>query len=79
MLFLCLTLTGSMGEAAISGVGDILYIHEHGRFAIPAAEPALWFPIAGLILVQGILIFALIRLREKSTEDGSLKQIDDPH
>jgi hypothetical protein len=53
-----------MGEGAISG-SDVGYLDKHGEFALPGAEPVLWLPIGGLILFQAVLIFTLIRLRER--------------
>lgn len=54
---------GALGEAAISGVGDVGSL-ENGRWSLPRAQPELWFPIVGFLLFQGFLIFALLRLRE---------------
>ena len=52
-----------MGEAAISGYGDVGYLNADGTFSMPGPDPELWPWIAGLILLQGIMIMALIRLR----------------
>jgi hypothetical protein len=53
-----------MGEAAISGCCDVAYLGKHGGWRLPDPEPKLWLPIVGLTLFEGVLIFALIRLRK---------------
>ena len=74
----CLILDGALGEAAISGVGDVGYFDESGYFKFPGPEPRLWLPIAGFIVLQGILIFGLIRLRETKDAGLSILQADGP-
>jgi hypothetical protein len=66
ILALSLILDGAMGEAAISGYGDVGYLTSDGRFSHPGPDPSLWPWIAGLILVQAGLILAIIRLQTPS-------------
>ena len=61
-------LGGALGEAAISGHGDLAFSDAEGNWVFPSAKPELWFPIMGFILFQGVLVFALIRTREQKCE-----------
>jgi hypothetical protein len=63
VLVICFLLDAELGEAAISGVGDVGFI-ENGMWVMPAADPSPWLPILGFIILQSILFFAVIRLRE---------------
>jgi hypothetical protein len=62
----CVILDGAMGEAAISGYGDVGHWNTTGTWSFPGPNPELWPWIAGLVLLQGSLIVALFRLREPS-------------
>jgi hypothetical protein len=55
---------GLLGEAAISGVGDVGYMTANGTWSWPGPEPELWPWIIGFILLQAALILALLRLRD---------------
>lgn len=59
----CLLLDVALAEGAISGCCDVGYFDANGRLVFPGPEPALWLPIAGFVILQGILVFVLIRLR----------------
>jgi len=65
VLTCCVLLDGALGEGAISGCCDVGYIDANGHFALPGPEPGLWPWIIGFILLQGALITALLRLRDK--------------
>ena len=58
----CLMVAAGLGEAAISGCCDVGY-WKNGRVVFPGPEPELWLPICLFVIVQGVLVFALIRLR----------------
>jgi hypothetical protein len=49
-------------------------VDENGRWLLPGPEPRLWFPIAGFLLFQGVLILALIRMREPEQSQPSVFQ-----
>jgi hypothetical protein len=53
-----------MGEAAISGYGDVGRLNTDGTWSFPGPDPTLWPWISGFILVQSALILAIIRLRD---------------
>ena len=53
-----------MGEAAISGDGDVGYAKPDGTWSFPSPDPTLWPWIFGFIVIQALLILAIIRLRE---------------
>ena len=53
-----------MGEAAISGYGDVGYANADGTWSLPGPDTALWPWIFGFILIQSALILAIIRLRD---------------
>ena len=57
-------LDGALGEGAISGCCDVGYIDANGHFALPGPDPGFWPWIVGLVCLQGMLILALIRIRE---------------
>jgi hypothetical protein len=63
VLFVCALIDAGLGEGAISGMGNVAY-RSNGLWVLPQPDPSLWLPIACFVLFQGILIFALIRLRE---------------
>lgn len=62
-LVCCLMVDGALGEGAISGCCDVAIRRTNGEYLLPGPEPKLWIPIAGMQLIQGILIAVLIRLR----------------
>ena len=64
ILACCFIVDGTLGEAAISGSGDVGQLDANGTFSFPGPEPELWRWIAGFVFFQGILVLALIRLRE---------------
>jgi hypothetical protein len=66
ILACCAAIDGMLGEAAILGGGDVGFVDADGKFALPLANPKLWLPIIGFVVIQGFLIFALIRLRHTS-------------
>lgn len=68
----CAVLDGVLGEAAISGYGCLIYWDAAGNLILPQPRPELWVPILGLILVQGLLVVALIRLRERGGNQPAL-------
>ena len=71
VLGLCFLLDGALGEYAITGGSrDVVYPDDQGQFPPPAAVP--WIPIAIFVLVQGILVFAQIRLRKPKDSPASL-------
>jgi len=55
---------GWLGEDAISPGGCWVGFDRFGRFIETRSAVGVWLPIFGLVLLQGILVFALIRLRE---------------
>jgi H+/Cl- antiporter ClcA len=59
----CAVADGVLGEAAISGAGDVFRVDEHGHWVFPAGQPELWAPIVLLVALQGVLVFALLRTR----------------
>ena len=65
ILFLCVMFDGLLGESAISGYGDVGYQRADGTWSFPGPDPTLWPWIFGFILIQGVLILAIIRLRDK--------------
>jgi len=69
-LICCAILDVALGEAAISGTGDVAY-WDQGNLVFPHAQPELWLPIFGFVVVQGVLVFALIRLREPGRSPAS--------
>lgn len=62
-----------LGENAISG-GDLMEINKDGYHKSP--ERDLWLPIGGLVLVQGALILALIRLRPHPVRESFIPRGD---
>jgi hypothetical protein len=72
LLALCAALDELLAEGAISGLGDVAYVDAEGNWEFPRAEPKLWLPIAGFILLQGLLVFALLRLREPARNPPSV-------
>ena len=72
VLACCFLFDGALGEGAISGVGDVAFLDSSGQWRLPGPEPKLWVPIGGFILFQGVLIFALIRLREPKSRHNPL-------
>ena len=54
---------GGLAESTISGPSCVLYLDSQGGWAMPYADPFLWFPIGGLLLLQSLIVFGLIRLR----------------
>ena len=77
-LVCCFILDGALAEAAISGVGDVAFVDENGRWSLPEPQPRLWLAIAAFVLAQGLLVFALIRLREPKHAQGSVFSADTP-
>jgi hypothetical protein len=53
-----------MGEDAISPGECWLVLDMFGRLIETPSSASVWIPIAGVVLLRGILIFALIRLRD---------------
>ncbi len=53
---------GALGEAAISGCCDVS-VTADGRWILPAPRPGLWVPICLFVMIQGLLVFGLLRLR----------------
>jgi hypothetical protein len=65
-------LDGAMGEAAISGYGDVGYLSADGTWHFPGPDPTLWPWICALTLVQGGLALTIIRLRDPRDPNGTL-------
>jgi hypothetical protein len=59
----CFLADGYLGEAAIFS-GDRISVDERGNWLAEGPQTHLWLPIAGFLILQGILIFAAIRLRD---------------
>jgi hypothetical protein len=45
---------------------------KNGHWVFPQPEPKLWLPICGFVLIQGVLVFALIRLRQPKPDRASI-------
>jgi len=65
VLVVCVVFDAALGEAAISGSGDVGYQKADGTWSFPGPDPTLWRWIVGFILIQGAFILAIIRLRDK--------------
>jgi hypothetical protein len=67
-------LDAGLVEAAISGAGDVAYSVSDGTWGFPRPEPLAWLPIGIVVLLQGVLVFALIRLRQPERQRLSMFQ-----
>ena len=65
ILIVCVLFDGALGESAISGYDCCGYQNPDGTWSFPGPEARLWPWICGFILIQGALILAIIRLRDK--------------
>lgn len=71
-LGICVVWDGWMGEDAISPGGCWLGFDLFGRCIETRTSAQVWIPVAGLVLLQALLILALIRLREPKDASGTL-------
>jgi hypothetical protein len=62
-LSICVIIDGGLADYAISPGGCLVYFDKNGNFIIPRPSPDAWIWVAGFVLIQSALIFALIRLR----------------
>ena len=62
------------GRGAISGCCDVATVEKNGWSNFPGPEPRLWLPIGIFLIFQGVLIFALIRLRQPEANRVSMFQ-----
>lgn len=54
---------GGLADYAISPGGCIIHFDENGGSIISKPSPDTWIWVAGFVLIQSVLIFALIRVR----------------
>lgn len=67
VLVFCALIDGGLGEEAISGCCDVGH-SANGHLFFPGPEPELWPWIVVFILVQGALVFAVFRLRDRKAQ-----------
>jgi len=63
-LGVCVMVDGGLADYAISPGGCIVHFDENGGLIIPKPSPDAWIWVAGFVLIQSVLIFALIRMRQ---------------
>lgn len=70
ILGVCAILDAGLGEAAISGAGHYFFLDDRGNLVTPRGDNTLWVPIALFVVLQGLLVFALIRLRRPDADNA---------
>jgi hypothetical protein len=73
-LSICLLLDGALAQDAISPGGCMIYMDKDWNWIPPKSSPHIWLWIAGFVLLQGVLIFAQIRLRSPRSTPPSIFQ-----
>jgi hypothetical protein len=68
----------ALADYAISPVWCIFFSDEDGHWTSPKPPPEAWIVVLGFILLQGGLIFALIRLRSVTGATDSCLRVT-PH
>lgn len=70
---------GLAGENAISPAGCCFGYDTFGRLIATRTWAEAWMPIIVLVLVQALLIFALLRLREPDDNAASMFHLPEAH
>jgi hypothetical protein len=70
VLLLSLLWDAGLGENAIAPGGCVFYLDSNGNIIPPQPMPGIWIWIAASILLQGLLIFGLLRFRGRHEEIG---------
>jgi hypothetical protein len=75
LLAVCLAADGPLFEDALSPPQDVFYVDGHGKLNEPEHLTQNRVMFAGFLMLQGILVFAVLRLRQTAPLQTSTLQL----